>query len=173
MASAVVTIFAGPAQGIMTGGDGDGVGNAARFSNLAGLTKDGINLYVTSGYKVRKIVLATATVTTLAGPAPGTDIMGDLDCTGNAARFNSPAGITTDGTYLYVTESDISKLRRIEIATGIVTTPAGPVPGSEYLYNDTDANGNAARFKNPYGITTDGTNLFVTEYGNQKIRKIN
>ena len=37
----------------------------------------------------------------------------------------------------------------------------------------TDATGtSAAKFNLPWGITTDGTNLYVAEYGNHKIRKI-
>ena len=34
------------------------------------------------------------------------------------------------------------------------------------------AHGTSASFKNPSGITTDGTNLYVADYGNHRIRKI-
>jgi len=43
------------------------------------------------------------------------------------------------------------------IDNGTVTTLAGSSSGS------TDATGTSARFNNPKGITTDGTNLYVAD----------
>jgi len=48
-----------------------------------------------------------------------------------------------------------------------VTTVAGT--GSSGSANGT---GTSASFRCPAGITTDGTNLYVAEYGNHLIRKI-
>ena len=56
----------------------------------------------------------TGKVTTIAGPAAGTTTSGDTDGTGTDARFNSPAEITSNGTYLYVVEFSNNKIRRIE-----------------------------------------------------------
>ena len=67
--------------------------------------------------------------------------------------------ITTDGTNLYVADSDNHKIRKIVIATGAVTTLAG-----SSSYGSTDGTGTSAKFKNLRGITTDGTNLYVTDY---------
>ena len=36
----------------------------------------------------------------------------------------------------------------------------------------TDATGTSAQFYYPKGITTDGTNLYVADYNNNRIRKI-
>jgi len=47
-----------------------------------------------------------------------------------------------------------------------VTTLAGSSSGN------TDATGTSARFNYPIGITTDGTNLYVSDYSNHRIRKI-
>jgi hypothetical protein len=172
---ASVTTFAGPAQGNRTPGDTDATGNAARFYNPYDITTDGTNLYVADAIdnKIRKIVIATGVVTTLAGPAQGDQSCGDTDATGNAARFCFIASITTDGTNLYVTDNQ-TKIRKIVIATGVVTTLAGPAQGCypACVQGDTDATGNAARFTSPFGITTDGTNVYVAEAGNNKIRKI-
>ena len=81
-------------------------------------------------------------------------------------RPSCPRGITTDGTNLYVADTDNHRIRKIVISTGIVTTLAGSSSGS------TDATGTSASFNNPSGITTDGTNLYVTDYSNHRIRKI-
>ena len=59
-------------------------------------------------------MISSGVVTTLAGPAAGTTTSGDTDGTGTDARFNSPAEITSNGTYLYLVEFSNNKIRRIE-----------------------------------------------------------
>ena len=119
----------------------------------------------TSNHTIRQVVIATGVVTTLAGTAGSS---GSTDATGTAAMFRSPYGITTDGTNLYVTDGDNHTIRKIVIATGVVTTLAGTAG----LSGSTDATGTAARFYYPFGITTDGTNLYVADGDNQTIRVI-
>ncbi len=173
ISTGAVSTLAGPSAGTTTSGDTDGTGNAARFNLPSAITTDGTNLFVADAFnaKIRKIVISTGVVTTLAGPAQGSTTTGDADGTGNAARFNPPQGITTDGTNLYVADSNNNKIRRIVISTGVVTTLAGPAAGTTTSGN-TDGTGNAARFNNPKGITTDGTNLYIGDATNHRIRKI-
>ena len=102
-------------------------------------------------------------VTTLAG----TGSSGSANGTGTSASFNSPAGITTDGTNLYVADYGNHLIRKIVISTGVVTTLAGT--GSSGSANGT---GTSASFYSPTGITTDGTNLYVADMSNHLIRKI-
>lgn len=145
----------------------NGTGSAARFNSPESLTTDGTNLYVADTYNsvIRKVVIATGVVTTLAGNAAE---IGSADGIGTAAQFNSPAGITTDGKNLYVADSFNNTIRKIVIATGAVTTVAG-TPG---VVGTTDGTGAAALFNSPQGITTDGTNLYVADTGNNTIRKV-
>jgi NHL repeat len=156
--SAAVTTLAGDAQG-----NADGTGTAATFDSPSGVTTDGTNLYVAdkNNHRIRKIVIATGAVTTLAGNGSG-----NADGTGTAATFNSPYGITTDGTNLYVTDQGNHRIRKIVIATGAVTTLAGNGSGNA------DGTGTAATFNFPHGITTDGTNLYIADESNYRIRKI-
>ena len=102
-------------------------------------------------------------VTTLAG----TGSSGSANGTGTSASFNSPTGITTDGTNLYVAEYGNHLIRKIVISTGVVTTVAGT--GSTGSANGT---GTSASFNYPVGITTVGTNLYVADQNNHLIRKI-
>ena len=106
--------------------------------------------------------LSTA-VTTLAGSSSG---YAD-NATGTSASFNNPYGITTDGTNLYVTDTNNHRIRKIVIENGTVTTIAGQSDNGS-----TDGTGTSASFYKPYGITTDGTNLYVADFGNHRIRKI-
>jgi hypothetical protein len=132
-----------------------------------GITTDGSYLYVTdfNDHTIKKIDPATGTGSILAG-ASGTS--GSADGTDVVARFWAPAGITHDGTYLYVTDAGNATIRRIDPTTGAVTTIAGTAGST----GSTDGTGSAARFFDPVGITTDGTNLYVAERGNNTVRKI-
>ncbi len=141
----------------------DGTGAAASFNGLGGITTDGSNLYVTSASTIRKIVIATGVVTTLAG----NNGYGKTYGTGEAASLGALRGITTDGSNLYVADRNIHKIRKIEIATGVVTTVAGSGKSGS-----ADGIGAAAAFNLPHGITTDGSNLYVADMDNNKIRKI-
>jgi len=102
-------------------------------------------------------------VTTVAG----TGSTGSANGTGTSASFYNPAGITRDGTNLYVADHNNHLIRKIVISTGAVTTVAGT--GSQ---GSADGTGTSASFYRPTGITTDGTNLYVADYDNHLIRKI-
>lgn len=159
-----VSTLAGAAN---VSGSTNGTGAAARFYTPVGMTTDGANLYVADvgNHTIRKVVIATGAVTTLAGQAGS---LGAVDGTGAAARFNYPVSITTDGSNLYVGDEGNDSIRKVVIATGVVTTVAGSISG----HGSNDGVGTAASFYHPDGITTDGTNLFVSDTNNHTIRKI-
>lgn len=163
-ATGQVSTVAGQAN---SAGSGDGTGTAARFSTPWGITTDGANLYVadSANHTIRKIVIDTGAVTTLAGLAGNA---GTTDGNGTTARFNQPRGITTDGVNLYVADSGNHTLRKIDISSGAVSTIAG-TPGSIGAIDNTGA---AARFNWPTDIATDGTNLYVSDHDNHIIRKV-
>jgi len=168
IATGAVTTLAGTAGQF---GGGDGAGAAARFSNPNGIVYDGAgNLFVTElgNCTVRKIVIATRAVTTVAGTA-GARAMG-VDGIGAAARFTSPSAIASDGAgNLYVSDAgDNGTIRKIVIATGAVTTFAG-TPGQ---HGTADGTGPDARFVAPWGIVSDGAgNLYLSD-GSGSVRKI-
>ena len=98
---------------------------------------------ITGNHLIRKIVISTGVVTTLAG----TGSSGSANGTGTSASFNYPHGITTDGTNLYVAEYGNHLIRKIVISTGVVTTLAGT--GSSGSANGT---GTSASFYSPRGL---------------------
>ena len=157
-----VTILAGFAG---SSGFTDGAGSTAKFDKPYGITTDGTNLYVvdTGNHTIRKIVIATGEVATLAG-AVGSSA--SIDGTGSAANFAIPLGITTDGTNLYV--NDLHAIRKIVIATKEVTTLAGCVGCQAHV----DGTGSSVRFNAPISLTTDGSHLYVADYGDDTIREI-
>jgi hypothetical protein len=150
-------------------GSSDGVGDAARFNNPKGIWGDGLgNLYVAdqSNHTIRKIVIATRTVSTLAGTAGAS---GTTDDVGASARFNGPSTVWGDGTNLYVADQGNHSIRKIVISGAVVTTFAGSTAGAS---GTTDGTGTAALFSGPGGLWGDGSNLYVAEEGNDCIRKV-
>jgi DNA-binding beta-propeller fold protein YncE len=164
ISTGAVTTIAGIAG---TNGSADGIGTGATFYSPTGITMDGTDLYLTDtgNHTIRKIVISTGAVTTIAGSAGA---KGSADGAGAAATFYSPTGITADGTNLYVADYGNYTIRRIVISTGSVTT----IAGSAGVNGQADGTGTAANFYEPTGITTDGTNLYVADSGNNTIRRI-
>jgi sugar lactone lactonase YvrE len=162
----LVTTFAGMAG---TNGSSDGIGTSARFFYPSGLTVDsGDNVYVAdnSNHTIRKITSA-GLVTTLAGMA-GTS--GYIDSGGTGARFNSPTGVTVDGSgNVYVADTMNHTIRTVTPA-GVVSTLAGSSVGTS---GSADGTGSAARFNSPTGVTVDGNNnIYVADTVNNTIRRI-
>lgn len=153
--------------GNIIGGSNDGIGVAASFNRPTGVTYAAGSLYVTDSlnYTIRKIDLSTGAVVRVAG---GVGQSGAVDGTNpDLVRFGLLNGITTDGISLYVTDSN-NTIRRVVIGSWAVTTLAGSpnTTGSE------NGNRTKARFNQPTGITADGPNLYVADWGNNIIRKI-
>ena len=164
----VVTTVAG-AVGLA--GSANGIpGSAARFNNPFNLAVDQGFIYVTDtlNNSLRKIVLATGAVSTVAGS--NTSAAGSANgASGSASSFNSPAGIAVVGGFGYVIDSGNALVRKVDLLTGATTTLAGQV-GVTGL---TDGMGAAAQFNKPYGVVSDGAgSLYVADGGNLKIRKI-
>lgn len=205
----------------------DGVGTAAEFNGIVGLTNDGNNLFVleSSGRRIRKVNLATSVVSTFAGSGnaaaadntsgilasfnnpswislfngnlyvvdrgnctirvinPITTAVSTLaggptlcsfanDPVGINARFVSPIAVVGLGSYLYVTDIGVGgghKVRRIALAG---TNPVDTIAG-DGVQASTDGIGTLAQFNDPHGLTTDGTNLFISEWSGHKIRHLN
>lgn len=163
----LVSTLAGTALAI---GFTDGIGAAARFNSPYGLAADNMgNLFVgdSGNSTIRKIVIATANVTTFAGTAGAP---GSADGIGAAARFNGTRGISADNSgNVFVADGANSTIRQVNTFTAQVTTLAGLAlnPGSA------DGIGPAARFNGARGVGADFFgNVYVGDGGNFLIRKI-
>jgi serine/threonine-protein kinase len=158
--SQTVTTVAGSSPGYL-----DGVGTASQFNGPAGVavSADG-SLFVADriNHRIRKIS-SSGVVTTFAGNG----VAGFSDGIGTAAQFNYPMNLAFDQSgNIVVADSNNHKIRKIT-QTGEVTTIAGNVSGFA------DGTGTAAKFNYPEGVAVDNSgNVFVTDTGNSRIRKI-
>lgn len=166
-----VSTLAGTGSGTVNGG----CTTVARFRGPRGIVVNpaGDTIYVSdfispggTGSAIRSITLSPCTVGTLAG----TGSPGSADGIGTAASFNSPTGlaITSDGKTLYVSDTENATIRKIVIASGVVTTFAGTAGST----GSTNGTGSAARFLLPNGLAIDPTDSYMWVATSSKIRKV-
>lgn len=111
------------------------------------------------------MITRTGSVTTLAGSGGA----GWADGLGPAASFYYPHGIVVDvNGDVFVGDSGNNQIRKVT-SSGLVTTFAGYVTSTA----SRDGQGTSCGFSYPAGIAVDiNGNLFVADWGNQKIRKV-
>src|SRR5262249_20345785 len=116
---------------------------------------------------IRKIDLATSAVTTVAGAV---ELADGIDDTGGAARFANPRDVACDAgaNALYVADGGNHAIRRVDLASGAVTTVAGALKSA----GDVDETGGAARFTSPSYLALGGGFLYVGEPTTARIRKV-
>jgi hypothetical protein len=131
------------------------------------MTMVGQDLFLcdTNNSDIRKINVASKVVSTVAGEA---NIAGTEDAKGSAAHFNLPTQIATDGKSLYVADSGNSAIRRINLPDFAVKTVGGQ-PGTA---GKADGNQTKSQFSGPRGVAVDSKFIYVSDTGNDIIRKI-
>lgn len=150
-------------------GSADGTGSAASFNGPSGIVVDAAgNLYVadTLNHTIRRVTPA-GVVTTIAGVAGAS---GFVDAVGTGARFFGPQGLALDSSgNLFVADTNNSVIRRINTASGAVTTVAGQAG----IVGSVDGAASQAKFHYPSGVAVDSPgNLFVADTDNHTLRVI-
>lgn len=161
-------LVAGSGTAGFAGGFSDGTGSAATFNRPYGLTIDGSGkiLYVadTNNHRVRKIVIATGEVTTLAGSGQN----GFRDGKGTDAVLSFPEYITmASNGKLFFSEVGSQRIKYLDPESGTVITIAGS--GVRGFKNGSRFN---ADFNNPKGLLAVSDSLYVADNWNDLIRKI-
>lgn len=124
--------------------------------------------------------LGSTTIQQYAGSGREDITDGDLD----SGALAQPSGIVSDGSVLYVVDSEGSAVRRITTKakqnlikpTGDIKTIAGthdlPRGASLFAFGDVDEVGNAARLQHPLGIVLHEGSAFIADTYNHKIKQI-
>ena len=149
----------------------DGTGTAASFASpdFAAIHPTNGNAFILCniGNNVRQVTPA-GVVTTVAGSYTGAS--GYLDGVGTSTLFNAPRGIAADptGTFLVVADGGNCRLRKIILATSVVSTFFGTG-----ACVDQDGIGTSASLNNPRGVAFDSMGfLYTADYSSFRVRKI-
>ncbi len=177
-AAGVITTIAGNGMQASTGDDGPALMASLRFeagSNpepSGGLAlKDG-KLYIaeTETHRIRVIDLTTNIISAFAGT--GTQGSSGDDGPALQAQFFHPRDLEfgPDGR-LYVADTDNSRVRAIDLTTGVITTVVGT--GEAGLDENDDLLATKTKLKRPFGIEFDPKgNLYVSDTINSRILRV-
>lgn len=100
-----------------------------------------------------------------------------LDGPHDESALAQPSGISSDGEFLYVADSEGSSIRRISVdPSGKVTTIVGahdlPSGRTLFEFGDRDGVGTDARLQHPLGVHYSNGKVFVADAYNHKIKVI-
>jgi len=177
-ANGVIQTFAGNGTNASTGDGGPAL--QASLESPAGLAFDQANnLYVADmgANKVRKIVAnAAGTVSTVAGTGFGNEA-GDGGLA-TQAHLNAPAGVALEGTgpnaALLVADQFASRIRSINLSTGIISTIAGTL-NQVGMTGDGGPAVNASLYAPTDLFVSAGTSgpvVLIADLGNFRVREI-
>jgi sugar lactone lactonase YvrE len=159
---------------------GDGcIATSAIIAGPQGLAVDTAgNIYESDSLKnlVRKVDASTGIVSKFIGTGSAGN-SGDNGLS-TKARVGSPAGLAIDAAgNLYVSDKAEGLIRKVNLATGIITTLAGTNPGTNTTavtgYSGDGGPATSAMLDLPTGVVAapDG-NVYIADYGNNVVRKV-
>jgi streptogramin lyase len=170
-ATGIITTVAGIGKQNGYTGDG-GPATAAELNKPRGVYVDPSgNIYIadTENHAIRKVDAITGIITTIAG----TGSSGDSGDGGPAilAELNKPGGVFSDlSGNIYIADSDNHRIKKVDGATGIITTVAGT--GSSGDAGD-DGPAINARMDKPRGLWVDESgNILIADTENNRVKKV-
>ncbi len=156
-----------------------GTGQQGSYFSAGGLgTKAGINSpwdlallgnYLYIAMAGRHQIWVMDLTSTLLEPYAGNGREGIQDGTLDRSEMAQPSGISTDGSKLYVADSETSSIREIDTETGRVRTIVGR---GLFDFGDSDGGGGEVRLQHPLGVVYRDGLLYVADTYNHKIKVI-
>lgn len=165
----IITTVAGT-NGSGFSGDG-GIATIARLNSPAGVAMDvsGVLFIADSGNNRIRKVDTDGMITTVAG-TNNAGYSGDGGPATNADLF-TPSGVAVDASgNLFIADSQNNRIRKVDTG-GIITTVAGT---NSLGFSGDGGPAMTARLNSPSSVAVDASgNLFIADYGNNRIRKVN
>ncbi|GAB4569278.1 MAG: thioredoxin-like domain-containing protein [Anaerolineae bacterium] len=158
-----------PVAGSGVEGTADGPAPVAQLAQPSGIALSGDGrLFIadTESSAIRFVDLRAEPreVHHLAGPDYSLFAFGDEDGVGASARFQHPMGLAIEGGQLYVADTYNHKIRRVNLATGEVTTWLG----AEVGWRD----GEQPLFNEPQGLSIADDKMYMADTNNHAVRVV-
>jgi sugar lactone lactonase YvrE len=168
-ATGVITTVAGTGTAGYSG-DG-GPATSAELDDASGVALDAAgNVYIADylNNRVRMVSAATGAITTVAGT--GTAGYSGDGGPAASAELNTPHDVVVDAAgNLYIADWGNNRVRRVNAATGLITTVVGT---GTAVYNGDNITATSADL-NPLGMVFDNAgNLYIADDSNARIRKV-
>jgi sugar lactone lactonase YvrE len=172
-AAGTITTVAGTGESGFSG-DG-GPATLAKINDSEGIAVDAAgNLFIADqhNYRVRRVDAVTQVITTVAGDGSFTlDLRGDGG-PATSAPLSRIKNVAVDAAgNLFVCDTDLHRVRRVDAQTRTITTFAGNGDGSRFFYGD--GGPATAAIVDPEAVAFDGTgNVFIADGGHHAIRQV-
>ena len=170
-ATGIISTFAGNGVEGFSGDGGQATAAQLGVVESVGFGKDG-NLYIadTGNNRIRKVDVTTGVISTVAGNGL-TGFSGDGG-NATAAAIGGPVDLAFDSAGdLYIVSFGANRIRKVTLSSGVIFTVAGNGTGT---FNGDGQTALNTAFNGPFGIAIDSANnLFITDRGNFRVRKVN
>lgn len=120
-----------------------------------------------------RMIDTNGNVTTVAGRCGYSGYYGDgLLATNLLTRLDTPTSVAVDDSgNIYIADTFNCAIRKVDATTKIISRVAGKFP------KDCDYSGNgvpatSAKLDNPYGVKVNAGNIYIADYNNNRIRRI-
>ncbi len=170
--SGTITTIAGNG---FVGYTGEGKATDVGLNDPSGVAVDNSgNLYIAdnSNHRVRKVVLSSGTISTIAGTGIG-GFSGDGGPALSAQVYN-PTHLTVDRAgNIYIADYTNNRIRKIN-GSGVITTIVGTdTDRGQGGYSGDGGPATSAQFNKPAGVAIDSAgNLYIADAGNDRLRRV-
>ncbi len=165
----IITTVAGNGTNGFSGDNGPAT--AASLSNPTGTAVDGTgNLYIADylNKRVRRVAAGTGIITTIAGNG-NTGFSGDNGPATSASIYGVYSIALDNAGNLLIADTFNLRIRRVNLASGIITTIAG---NGGCCFSGDNGPATSASFSNPVGVVVDAANNVYLADVSSRVRRI-
>lgn len=161
-ATGIISTVAGNGTASFSGDGGPATSASLNNPRKVILDSDG-NIYIadTNNNRIRMVDASTGIISTIAGNGSGA-FAGDGGSATSASLY-WPYSVAADNSgNLYIADYMNMRIRKVEKATGIISTVAGKSGTGLITYTGEGGPATSAQISTPYGVTVDGAgNIFI------------